>query len=364
MAGATAEATLYRESAERAFEFGNRTDLRIELNYTRDGATVFWREPVDVDSGANQGERKYILHAAAQLWLATGDTAYYAALDSPAAEAAMDRYVRDSRWQPNQKIDLMTYAIAGDDAFPAGWKALCRNKILEQADLFMGFQANNAYRKAWYNPSHGYFTLGAWGTNCWNHIRWFTSAYRVSCDTGCNQAYLDAAHHGVAWMHGANPQGMPYTTGVGSRPLSSVLHLPSQLYSEPAPGLIPFGNIGAIAHTMVTRVFGLFQSSRPNEGYTNPELPQLPPPFNNGSYQSIGEIKELLSDVVPYWRRCGPACLKPIVFCLAPDPTPPRRRPFVHNTCPVAAVPVSFPLAAECGCCRIRTLPGPRSEQN
>eukprot|EP00040_Diaphanoeca_grandis_P022074 m.118090 g.118090 ORF g.118090 m.118090 type:complete len:1316 (+) comp28633_c0_seq1:254-4201(+) len=294
-AGASQQAETYIESAERAFWFGVRTDIRVAFNYTTAaGLQVFWKEREVVRAN-------HVLYAASELWLATRNTTYYDILATPTIADALQAEVNNAHWQRHQKIGLMTFAMSDPTDFPTGWKQQCFNRIVSQANEFLAHQNLNPYRKTWYSPTHKYFTLGAWGTNGWNHIRWFTSAYRL---TG-SEVYRSAALHGASWMHGANPQGRPYTTGIGSTRLSTLLHLPSFLRrdTEPVPGLTIFGNIGSIASGVVDMVYGLYAAAR-NDGYAGSQLPQLPPPWNNSTiYATADDVRALLHVKVPWWRR-------------------------------------------------------------
>ena len=59
--------------------------------------------------------------------------------------------------------------------------------------------------------------------------------------------------------------------------------------------------MGAVAHAAATRVYGLFQPTRPD--YDGMALSQLPPPFDNDEISTEGEVKDILKATVPYWRR-------------------------------------------------------------
>ena len=118
-----------------------------------------------------------------------------------------------------------------------GWGELAYAQVVAQADEWLARQAANPYRKVWYTPDHGYFTLGAWGINGWRHIRWLAGAYAITGDV----KYRNGAALGVNWMHGSNPQGRPYSTGIGHTPLTTLLDLESwrnggNKYDEPVPG--------------------------------------------------------------------------------------------------------------------------------
>jgi len=301
-AGATEVAAIYIASARAAFAFGSRTDLRVGFNLT---ATVRWDEPEEV--GAS-----YMLYAAAQLLLATEDSAFSTLLETdPKYAAALTLELNNAHWQNDQTFGLLAFA-SNPEKFPSsgvaqngalGWGAACEAKYVEQADAWLGRQAANPYRKVWYTPDHGYFKLMAWGSNGFRPIKWLTAAFAVTGDT----KYRDGALLGVNWMHGSNPLGRPFTTGLGHTPMTAVLSLPSyaeggNVHDEPIPGITIYGIIGAVTQTAATRVFGLFDDARSNDPYNGAAIAQLPPPYYNTS-ATLQDVKEKLETTLPWWRR-------------------------------------------------------------
>ena len=301
-AGATEVAAIYIASARAAFAFGSRTDLRVGFNLT---ATVRWDEPEEV--GAS-----YMLYAAAQLLLATEDPAFSTLLETdPKYAAALTLELNNAHWQNDQTFGLLAFA-SNPEKFPSsgvaqngalGWGAACEAKYVEQADAWLGRQAANPYRKVWYTPDHGYFKLMAWGSNGFRPIKWLTAAFAVTGDT----KYRDGALLGVNWMHGSNPLGRPFTTGLGHTPMTAVLSLPSyteggNVHDEPIPGITIYGIIGAVTQTAATRVFGLFDDARSNDPYNGAAIAQLPPPYYNTS-ATLQDVKEKLETTLPWWRR-------------------------------------------------------------
>ena len=101
LAGAATEAKVYADSAKAAFAFGSRTDIRVGLNLS-DG--VYWQEPAEVG-------KHYLLHAAANVYLATGDGAILQYLNS---DAAFDTEVTDEAgrafWQGDKAFNLLVFA--------------------------------------------------------------------------------------------------------------------------------------------------------------------------------------------------------------------------------------------------------------
>ena len=120
-----------------------------------------------------------------------------------------------------------------------GWGEYCRKAVLAEADFWLEQQTQNPYRKVWYTPEHKYFKLMGWGSNGFRNIRWLTAAYALTGD----KKYRDGALLGVNWMHGSNPQGRPYTTGIGHTPTTAVLQLSSyssggNKFEEVVPGKV------------------------------------------------------------------------------------------------------------------------------
>jgi hypothetical protein len=360
-ASSKALAATFVESARRAFSFGVRTDVRVGFDlFNADSFTP--AEVVAASSSSSSAQNfvnvswvepevpnfSYVLDAASQLWLATGDPQFFSLyLNTSNADAALRTLVANAHWQAPQATGLLTYALdvpvpsfsssstsnsssssgsgpaLGSWPFP-DWKVLCVSKFKELGDFWLDNQASNAYRKVWYKPQHGYFTLGAWGANGFRNVRWLTSAFVV---TG-HEKYRAGALLGVNWMQGANPQGRPYTTGLGSTPPQALLHLPSSISLddpdlEVVPGLTLYGNTGANAYSAAQRVYGLFDSPR-SDGYPGSSLAQLPPPWLNGSSPSttlfpssangveagdlvvpndLAAVRAVLEAHVPYWRR-------------------------------------------------------------
>jgi hypothetical protein len=184
--------------------------------------------------------------------------------------------------------------------FPAGWAEQVSAGIHGQADFWMDRQAKNPYRKVWYTPSDGYFPLMGWGKNGFNHLRWLVAAFRL---TG-SETYRDGALLGVDWMHGANPQGRVYTSGLGRVSMVNFLHLPSFIdgVDEPVPGITPYALTGTNAYAGAKEVYGLFADPHPTMAFPGSALAQLPPPWNNAGLD-LEDVRGALDTTVPLWRR-------------------------------------------------------------
>ncbi len=289
-AGATNPAQLYRESARRAYAFATGGGPRICATIEDPGGTFYWKEPVQVDPG-NKSK------ALVQLWLATGDTNYYAQLDTPAGFTGFKQELDALYWR-TFAFDFVDVALA-PEKFPAGWGNLVRQAIVSNADGWLGWQQAHAYRKLWYAPGQGYFPLMGWGNNGFTYIRNLVAAWRLTGEA----RYQSAALTAVDWMHGTNPQGRVNTTGLGHNYVVNPLHDPSDTdgIADPVPGINIYGYTAGIPFNARTEVYGLFASANLGEAFGGAELAQLPPPWNDPSL-TLQQISDILYSHMPIWR--------------------------------------------------------------
>jgi DNA-binding transcriptional regulator of glucitol operon len=165
------QASTFIDSARLAFAFGTRTDIRVSfslfdqhLSASEVGAEAYenvtWAEPPEPGS-------RYVLYAAAELWLATGDDIYMAVLNTSAQDAALRSDVTNVFWQPQQATDLLTFCLNitlpnGTSVAPqwpySDWLVTAKAALVGEADAWLSFSTVNAYRRVWYPPSQG---LGA-----------------------------------------------------------------------------------------------------------------------------------------------------------------------------------------------------------
>jgi hypothetical protein len=262
-------------------------------------ATVRWRERPTPDA-----ERRML--AAVQLQLATealGEDAgvYRAELSSPAAEAAFATLAGNAWWQL-RTVDLVDAALHAD-AMPAGWGELARETILAQADGWREGQDAWAYGYAWYPPEHRYVANVGWGQGLYRPLRELVLAWKVSGDA----AYRHAAQLGLAYMLGANPQGRSLTTGLGTHRFVTALHLPSLAdgIAEVSPGITLYGAGSGLAQHAQTAVWGVDADPRGDPEFPGADVALLPPPWDNAGLTSA-EVRPVVEDVLPRWRRLVP----------------------------------------------------------
>ena len=290
-AGASNQASLYLESARRAYAFATEDSTRIVAQITDPDGLFTWTEPPHVSPGAKA-------KALVQLWLASGDSCYYNEIDTTNCFNAFKGEVDSLYWR-TFAFDFIDVALA-PDKFPDGWGSMTRAAILSNADGWLQWQQAHAYRKLWYAPGEGYFPLMGWGNNDFMYIRNLVAAWRLTDDA----RYRAAALNAVDWMHGANPQGRVNTTGLGQNFVVNPLHLPSDSdgIDEAVPGICIYGYSFGIVFDARTKVFGLFASPDAGRGFNGAALAQMPPPWSNPGL-STTQIADILYANMPLWRN-------------------------------------------------------------
>lgn len=288
------EAEGWLASAEAAWAYGIRDDVRTEVRMTVRGHPVTWRERPTPDA-----ERRML--AAVELLLATGSPVYREELDTEASAAAFT-YLRGNAWWQLRTLDLASVALA-PETFPAGWADEAAATITTQADGWMDGQSQWAYGWAWYPPDHRYVTNTGWGQGLYKPLREIVLAWKLTGD----EAYRYAALEGVATFTGANGQGRSMTTGLGTHRFVTALHLPSHedAIDEVAPGITIYGAGDGLAQQASTAVWGLASAPRTDPEFAGVDLALLPPPWDNAALDAAS-TRAIVGDVLPAWRRLVP----------------------------------------------------------
>lgn len=292
-AGAVDRAQLYLDSAVRAWTYAISTfdqNPRVSISMVLHGKAVRWVEPVTLDAEAK-------LRTLIQLWLATGERAYYDALNTPAMSETFRIFVIFLYWR-TKPFDLMDVALA-PEKFPDGWGALARQGLLQDAEDWLRMMDADAYRKLWYAPGEGYFVLNGWGHANYDHVRNQIAAWRLTGD----ERFRNAALLSVDWMQGANPQGRVYTTGLGQNYVVHPLHLPSDSdgIADPVPGLTIYGPSLGVNWGARVWTYGLYETRDPGFDFSGSARAQLPPPWNDPNL-TMEQVGNILSEVLPVWR--------------------------------------------------------------
>lgn len=315
-AGREADAARYTLSAARAYAFGTDPSQRASTTFvSTNGKTHRWIEPPHPDPARR-------LYAALELSLTTGDRRYLD--DLVALETTFAKEIGDSAWRQTS-FSMVDVALA-DAGVPAGWSARARAALTSIADKALAAQANDAYRKVWYEPTHPYFRHIGWGSAEYIPIRVLVAAWRVTGD----ERYRAGALLGVDWMQGANPQGRVSTTGLGTNFPVALLHLPSMVdgWDEPVPGITIYGYSANLPYSARARVYGMYDDARVDQRFIGLAIPQLPPPWDapTTTREKVGEV---LTANVPIWRR----------MTLLENQNPPMTEFTVHETIgPAAAI--------------------------
>lgn len=293
-ANAADQARVWIDSARRAYDFAASSfdaHARVSVAMKLGEVNVTWTEAPQVNGGQQA-------QALAQLWLATGDTAFFDALNTPQMTQAFRGEVDSLYWRTTgfEFVD----AVLNADKFPGGWADYARTGIVNQALDWLRWMEADAYRHVWYAPGEGYFSLMGWGIHGFRHIPDLIAAWRVTGESRFRAAALLA----VDWMHGANPQGRVWTTGLGKNFVVHPLHLPadSDGIADPVPGITIYGSNLGLPFDARSVVYGLFLDAQPNLGFAGASLAQLPPPWNDTS-PSLNAIADILYSNIPVWRR-------------------------------------------------------------
>ena len=293
LAGATNESTRFLASAVRAYNFGVSTFdqfPRVSVDMTLSGKSVKWIEP---PTPSNDAKVKALI----QLWLATEDPAYYQALNTPDMSEAFRLMCLFLPWL-TQPFELMDVAME-PDRFPPGWGEEARTTLIQSANEWLEWMEADAYRHLWYPPGVSYFLLNGLGRAGFDHVRNLIAAWRLTGDPRFRTGALLA----VDWMHGANPQGRVYTTGLGQNHTLYPLHAPSDVdgVEDPAPGITIYGPCAGVCWGARTWVYGLFDNRDSSFDFSGSTLAQLPPPWTDTN-MSVTAVGDVLTASIPIWR--------------------------------------------------------------
>ena len=237
------QATLYRQSALRAWAFGIAPEnslgkVLIDARRNRgtgDPYTLAWEEKDEYNA-------PFRVHAALELHRLTGDAAY---LENIAGYAKAGR--GPFQWRFSHR-DYSAWMYAGlalnaGGALPADVVDQWRSVYLKEADNLVTQMAAMPYRQTW--PRHQDY-WAAWGaSNVANFNRCLFVAWRLTGD----RRYRDAIIANTDFMLGANPMGMSWTTGIGYVYPIDIQHFNSQKdgIMDPLPGLTIYGINGGPA---------------------------------------------------------------------------------------------------------------------
>jgi endoglucanase len=295
LAGDIEAADLYLGSGRRAYAYGTDPLIRVAHDFTAaDGSTHHF-----IEAPAPSPQR--VLWALTELWLASGEPADYAALDTPAQRTLFNTEVGTLWWRG--QIDLAFSVALDPDAFPAGWGETARNAVVNRAELWLTGQRALPYRRLWYAPDHPYFGLRGWGNDQYIPARDLALAWHVTAE----RVYRDAALEGLSFLHGNNPMGRVHTTGLGRHFAARVLHLPAfaDALAEPPPGIPLYGPQAGVPHVAWEQVYGYVTDGRADPPYPAVSQVMLPPSLA-AQAPDVASLRGWLGSTLPGWRRFVP----------------------------------------------------------
>lgn len=162
--------------------------------------------------------------AAAQLYRATGNSKYEAALDGMAASKGLD-------WSTVGDYGNLAILTAKNIGKDSSIYAKAKNAVVSQADSFVRLSENSPYGVA--------LTKFNWGSNMTvaNAGIILGAAYKVTGDS----SYLDAANAQLDYLLGTNPVGECFFTGYGTVSPENPHHRPSMAAGTAMKGMLVGG---------------------------------------------------------------------------------------------------------------------------
>ncbi len=253
---ALAKAAIYRESAERAFQFGIDPANHCTFDFVQNGA--HWTHTENPEEAP-----RFVLRAAAALYALTNNQAYALHITQASLDDSQRGLLFDdghpSRVSPELLFELK-------DEFPVLHKAH-RTTILQSATNWVNHQEYHAYRWLyWGNGIYPYYT--SWGKahpgfRGWilllaakllegqdAHQEYDASNRPYSVKAGVD--YRTAAHLALDWSMGCNAFGRSMTSGVGANypvwylcswlPNSQIASKDAEgrMIEENVPGITPY----------------------------------------------------------------------------------------------------------------------------
>jgi len=238
------------QTEEGAIRAGFETDRRAdELLAKAQKAWSFYQNHLDDPRFAGKWTRGARMFAACQLYLATGEEAYHQAFLEEAPY--FFRMNNEPPQWPQQyhgtyyNRDLVERGMVFTHYFVSylldGSRP--RNSDVVQAGVAAVLRhAADTLKKI---PEEGFATVSTagWGqaAGVGRYADFLIHAWRFTGE----QKWLDAACRLADWALGANPPGVCFTSGLGSRPPWNPLHLDSYFHIRnglgPAPGIVVYG---------------------------------------------------------------------------------------------------------------------------
>jgi endoglucanase len=192
---------------------------------------AIYRQPPDVATGAYGDDTldDEFAWAAAELYIATGEDAFYEAFAASGVGAGVPS------WSNVGGLAWISLAAHRDRLTPRAPRAEIAREVDDAAAVLLQQWRGSAYRVAMREADF------VWGSNAvaLNQAVLLLQAYRL----GGERAYLDAAQSQLDYVLGRNPLGRSYVTGFGVRAPMHIHHRVSEAdgIADPIPGWLAGG---------------------------------------------------------------------------------------------------------------------------
>ena len=212
----------------------------LKANLFLERAVLAWNwaeahPPAGYSEGSLERMRHETAYAAAELLKTTGDASYdlHFQAASPFAGGVFD--YRWSRWEGGFQWNRALYAYATSEGVNADYQAAARGFLQERADFLVLSGEDNGYRltkSRWSPVGYGSGTTPDAATHLFR-------AYELFGDP----RYLEWGIYSCNANLGITQLGYVWTTGLGFRPIKTILHTPSMAdgIDAPVPGITVYG---------------------------------------------------------------------------------------------------------------------------
>ncbi len=260
----------YLAAARKAFTWGidpanSLGEVQIQARKRRgdgDPYTIAWNE-------REEQWRPYELLARQHLFLATGEEAYLSGLAELAAKAPVPYAHPWSNKDHSVRFSELLAVGSAPPGIPAERLAQLRTsipaelaqrfatQILAPADALAGLCDTMPYRMTW--PKQQDYWMGWGASSLHNHNRALLSAASLRPA----DAYRTAIQANAAYMFGANPLGLSWTTGIGVVYPVVLQHESSEIdgIRDPVPGLSVYGVDGGTHGDLRRQAWSMKQGS-------------------------------------------------------------------------------------------------------
>ena len=208
-----------------------RTAAEQAWRWAQANPKAYYQQPADIKTGeyGDKDVRDEFAWAAAELFITTGDSAYYQAMQAPALQATVPT------WGEVNGLAWLSLARHRQHLNPVADQALIASRIDTLSNQLAAVTQRSAYGFAMQTADY------VWGSNAvvLNQAMVLVHGYRL---TG-KRAYLDAAQANFDVIMGRNAVDLSFVTGFGARSAQHPHHRPSEAdgIAAPVPGFVVGG---------------------------------------------------------------------------------------------------------------------------